>query len=124
MNELRIKRAYLPAEPSDGYRILIDRLWPRGLSKEKIAIDEWAKAAAPSAELRKWFGHKEENLEEFARCYREELDANPAAIGFANHCGELLRESDVTLVYGARSATCNHAVILREWIIKCCEEIR
>ena len=63
-------------------------------------------------------------LEEFARRYREELDANPAAIGFANHCGELLRESDVTLVYGARSATCNHAVILREWIIKRCEEIR
>ena len=60
MYELRIKRAYLPAEPADGHRILIDRLWPRGLSKEAAAIDEWAKEVTPSTALRQWFGHKED----------------------------------------------------------------
>ena len=104
MYELRIKRAYLPAEPADGHRILIDRLWPRGLSKEAAAIDEWAKEVTPSTALRQWFGHKEENFEEFAHRYREELDGNPAA-------------TDFSLIYGARSTTCNHARVLREWIL-------
>ncbi len=116
--KLKIKRIYLPAEEDDGYRILIDRLWPRGVSKTNAGIDEWAKEVTPSTELRKWFGHKEENFEEFQRQYIAELDANPDATSFANHCKELLAEGNVTLLYGARSATCNHAVILRDWIIK------
>ena len=117
MYELRIKRAYLPAEPADGHRILIDRLWPRGLSKEAAAIDEWAKEVTPSTALRQWFGHKEENFEEFAHRYREEQDGNPVATDFARHCHELLQQGNVSLIYGARSTTCNHARVLREWIL-------
>ena len=114
---LKTKRIYLPAEEGDGYRILIDRLWPRGVSKTDADIDEWAKEVTPSTELRKWFGHKEENFEEFQLQYLAELDANPDAVIFAKHCRDLLTEGNVTLLYGARSATCNHAVILRDWIL-------
>ncbi|MGI6242175.1 MAG: DUF488 domain-containing protein [Prevotella sp.] len=117
MNELKIKRVYLAPEEGDGYRILIDRLWPRGLSKEKADVDEWNKAVTPSTELRKWFGHKEENYEEFAVRYRGELDDNPEALPFAKHIKELLQDDDVTLVYGAKSTTCNHAIILRDWVM-------
>lgn len=115
--KLKIKRIYLPTEEDDGYRILIDRLWSRGISKVAADVDEWAKEVTPSTELRKWFEHKEENFEDFQRKYIAELDANPDAANFANHCKELLAEGNVTLLYGARSATCNHAVILREWIL-------
>ncbi len=118
MGTLNIKRAYIDAKPEDGYRILIDRLWPRGVTKEMAAIDEWAKEITPSTELRKWFGHKEENFDKFQDQYLEELDANPEAETFAKHCKELLTHGNVTLVYGARSATCNHAVILRDWILR------
>lgn len=114
---LKTKRIYLPVEEDDGYRILIDRLWARGVSKAAANVDEWAKEVPPSSELRKWFGHKEENFEEFQHQYIAELDANPDAVRFANHCKELLADGNVTLLYGARSATCNHAVILRDWII-------
>ena len=117
MMQLKVKRIYLPAEEDDGYRILIDRLWPRGVSKINAGIDEWAKEVTPSTELRKWFGHKDENFEEFRQQYIVELDANPDAAHFAKHCRYLLTECNVTLLYGARSATCNHAVILREWIL-------
>ena len=115
--KLKIKRIYIPAEEDDGYRILIDRLWPRGVSKTNAGIDEWAKEVTPSTELRKWFGHKDENFEEFRRLYIAELESNPDAARFAKHCKELLSDGNVTLLYGARSATCNHAVILRDWII-------
>lgn len=117
MNKLRIKRVYLPADEEDGYRILIDRLWPRGVSKEKAQIDEWCKDVTPTPDLRKWFGHKEENYTEFADKYRAELNGNPAAPEFAARCRELLKEGNVTLLYGAKSPTCNHAVILRDWIL-------
>ncbi|MBQ7421414.1 MAG: DUF488 domain-containing protein [Prevotella sp.] len=117
MNELKIKRAYLPAEPTDGYRILIDRLWPRGISKEKADIDEWAKEVTPTPQLRQWFGHKPENFEAFQRDYTAELDGNAEATLFASHCQQLLDRQNVTLLYGAKSPTCNHAVILRNWIL-------
>lgn len=116
MGTISIKRAYQTAEATDGYRILIDRLWPRGISKDAAAIDEWAKEIAPSSDLRKWFGHKEENFEEFKTRYVAELNVNTYARQFAKHCNDLLSGGNVTLVYGARSATCNHAVILRDWI--------
>lgn len=115
---LRIKRIYLPAQASDGYRILIDRLWPRGISRSAAEIDEWVKDVAPSTNLRKWFGHKEENFEVFRRRYELELDNNPSARKFALHCHELLKTGCVTLLFGARSLTCNHAVILRDWILR------
>lgn len=121
--KLKIKRIYIPAEEDDGYRILIDRLWPRGVSKTAADVDEWAKEVTPSTEFRKWFGHKDENFEEFRRQYIAELESNPDAVRFARHCKELLAEGNVTLLYGAHSATCNHAVILRDWIIKSkCDE--
>lgn len=118
MNDLKIKRVYDPAEPQDGCRILIDRLWPRGVSKERACIDEWNKAVTPTTELRRWFGHKEENYAEFADKYRAELDRNPDAEPFAKHVGELLRQGNVSLLYGAKSPTCNHAIILRDWILR------
>ncbi len=118
MNELRIKRVYSPAEESDGYRILIDRLWPRGIKKDDACLDEWNKAVTPTPALRKWFGHKEENFEKFYTQYRAELDANPEAAAFAEHVAQLLDKENVTLLYGAKSPTCNHALILRDWILE------
>ena len=117
MNELKIKRVYLAADDGDGYRILIDRLWPRGLSKEKAGVDEWNKLVTPSTNLRKWFGHQEENYEEFAVRYRIELDGNPDGLSFAEHIRKLLRDGDVTLLYGAKNESCNHAIILRDWLM-------
>ena len=117
--QLKTKRIYLAATDDDGYRILIDRLWPRGVAKAAAQVDEWAKEVTPSTELRKWFGHKEENLGEFRRKYIAELDQNPQAQEFARHSKELMADGTVTLLYGARSATCNHAVILRDWILQC-----
>ncbi|MGI6073245.1 MAG: DUF488 domain-containing protein [Fermentimonas sp.] len=117
MNTLNVKRIYADREESDGYRILIDRIWPRGIKKEVAALDEWAKQVAPSSELRKWFGHKEENFERFKERYELELDNNPEATALAQHCSELLTKKNVTLLYGARSATCNNAIILRDWLL-------
>jgi uncharacterized protein YeaO (DUF488 family) len=116
-NSLKVKRVYSSAEEADGYRILIDRLWPRGISKAKAMIDEWNKTIAPSTELRKWFAHKEENYAVFANEYRKELDASSNAALFAKHVGKILTQSPVTLLYGAKSESCNHAIILRDWIL-------
>jgi uncharacterized protein YeaO (DUF488 family) len=106
---IRIKRVYEPQARSDGRRILVDRLWPRGLSKKDAAVDEWMKDIAPSAELRRWFGHDPRRWPEFKRRYRHELRAH----------GELLRSitarasrGTVTLVYGARDEAHNDAVVL------------
>ena len=117
MNELEIKRIYLAAKESDGYRILIERLWPRGIKKENAMLDEWNKAIAPTPELRKWFDHKEEKFTEFDQQYRDELNHNPEALAFAQHVQELLKRGNVTLLYGAKVPTCNHAIILRNWIM-------
>jgi hypothetical protein len=117
MNELRIKRIYLSPEEDDGYRLLIDRLWPRGISKVKASLDEWDKTVAPSTELREWFGHKEENFPEFERKYRIELDNNPDAANFAQHVKKLLKTGNVTLLYGAKDETCNQAVVLKIWVL-------
>jgi len=108
---VRLKRAYEPAERSDGYRVLIDRIWPRGVSKERAHLDEWARELAPSSELRRWFGHDPAKFEEFRRRYRDELAAQ----------GEKLRElrgrarkGTLTLVYSARDVEHNDAVVLAE----------
>lgn len=106
MSSIAIKRAYEPPSARDGTRILVDRLWPRGLSRAKAALDGWNKDVAPSPGLRKWFGHKPERFEEFAKRYRAELRHNPAL-------DELKRlKGKVTLVYGARDPAINHAVVL------------
>jgi len=106
VRSVAIKRAYDRASPDDGTRILVDRLWPRGLSKAKAALDGWNKDVAPSPRLRKWFGHKPERFAEFARRYRAELKHNPALDELRAQKGK------VTLVYGARDPAINHAVVL------------
>lgn len=118
MNELTVKRIFESAESADGYRVLIDRLWPRGVAKAAAKLDEWNKDVAPTGSLRIWFGHKPENFPLFKERYMAELDANPAAKEFAARCNKLLQSQNVTLLYGARDPQCNHAVILREWLSK------
>ena len=108
---MKIKRAYAPAEESDGYRILVDRLWPRGISKEKAQIDLWLKSVAPSNELRKWFGNDPEKFPEFEQRYRAEL----AESGALDELRAVLREHpDATLLFAAHDEEHNNAVVLKE----------
>ena len=116
MNELRCKRIYKASEETDGFRILVDRLWPRGISKESAAIDLWAKEIAPSNELRKWFSHDSARYDEFKQCYRQELDGNPASSEFADLCIQKIQDNNVTLMYAAKNEQYNHAVVLIEWL--------
>ena len=109
-SHLRLKRAYEPAEADDGVRILIDRLWPRGVSKAKAALDNWVKEVAPSTELRKWFGHDPARWEEFQRRYRTELDEQSAVL---DRIRALAKAHVVTLVYSAHDEQHNDAVVLR-----------
>ena len=109
--DVRLKRAYEPAEPVDGYRVLVDRLWPRGVSKERAHLDEWARDLAPSAELRTWFGHDPEKWEQFERRYRAELAAHGEKL---DELRRRAREGALTLVYGARDEEHNDAVVLAE----------
>lgn len=113
---LQIKRIYDPAEAGDGLRLLVDRLWPRGISKERARLDGWEKELAPSAGLRKWFGHKAENFEQFAVFYRAELDASPEAQEAARKVRDKSREGMVTLLYGAKDPNINHAVLLKAYL--------
>jgi uncharacterized protein YeaO (DUF488 family) len=108
---VRIKRVYEPASRRDGYRVLIDRVWPRGVSKEDAALDEWARVLAPSSELRKWFGHKPERFEEFRRRYRDELVGQEDQIKALRNRA---RKGTVTLLFGARDTEHNNAVVLAE----------
>ena len=108
---LRLKRAYEPAAPDDGVRILIDRLWPRGVSKAEAALDDPMKEIAPSTELRQWFGHDPERWVSFAARYRGELARCPDLLRLLD---ELRRRGRVTLLYGARDEARNNAVVLRD----------
>jgi len=112
MSAIKIKRVYEKAE-KDEYRILVDRLWPRGLTKERAAIDLWLKEIAPSSELRKWFGHDPEKFLEFHARYVEELAQNPAVATLSNL---LTQHKNVALVYAAKSEDINHAVVLKEFM--------
>jgi uncharacterized protein YeaO (DUF488 family) len=109
--DIRLKRAYDPPSAEDGVRVLVDRLWPRGLRKADAAIDRWLKDIAPSTELRRWFGHDPSRWEEFQRRYRHELSVHPELL---NELRETARGGTVTLVYAARDTLHNEAVILRE----------
>jgi uncharacterized protein YeaO (DUF488 family) len=106
-----LKRAYERSSPDDGMRVLVDRLWPRGLSKEQLAVDFWLKDAAPSDTLRRWYGHEPRRWESFAEKYRAELAQRADLLLLLD---ELRRRGRVTLIYGARDATRNNAVVLRE----------
>ncbi|HUA24273.1 MAG TPA: DUF488 domain-containing protein [Steroidobacteraceae bacterium] len=112
--EVTIKRAYEPPSPDDGTRILVDRLWPRGVKKSNAGISQWMKEIAPSNELRKWFGHDPARWEEFRRRYKAELTAKRELVG---RLRELSREGPLTLVYSAHDAAHNQAVVLRELLL-------
>ena len=114
--KLLLKRAYAEAENADGFRVLVDRLWPRGVSKVEADLDLWDKDIAPSPELREWFGHKAENFAEFKRKYVAELKKNTAAV--ENFKALMKKHPVITLVYGAKDAAINHAVVLREFLEK------
>ncbi|HEX4370081.1 MAG TPA: DUF488 domain-containing protein [Rhizomicrobium sp.] len=109
---IAIKRVYDPPEPSDGFRVLVDRLWPRGLTKEKAALDLWAKDIAPSTELRGEFNHQPEKFAEFKKHYRLELSKNPVLAAFRKE----LKRPKVTLLFGARDPKINHAAVLAEYL--------
>ena len=106
-----LKRAYERPSPDDGMRVLVDRLWPRGLRKEQLAIDFWLKDAAPSDALRRWYGHTPRRWEPFAAKYRAELAQRTDLLRLLD---ELRRRGRVTLLYGARDTARNNAVVLRE----------
>jgi len=113
MNEIKLKRAYDTASPQDGYRVLVDRIWPRGVSKEKASVDEWPKEAAPSNELRKWFHAHRSQWDEFKRRYRAELDAHRQTL---ESLAARLADGPVTLVYSSRNTEQNNAVVLKEYL--------
>jgi len=108
-----MKRAYEAPAAADGKRILIDRLWPRGLSKEKARIDLWMKEIAPSTELRKWFGHDPEKWKEFQTRYKKELAANAELV---NSIRKMAKAETVTLVYSAKDEAHNDAVVLLKYL--------
>lgn len=110
---MHIKRIYEESSGEDGYRVLVDRIWPRGVSKQKAGLDEWLKDVAPSTELRQWFNHEEPKWPEFQRRYRSELESNPAVDALRS----ILSEHDaVTLLYSARNEEENQAVVLRDFL--------
>ena len=111
--ELKIKRVYEKPEKEDGKRILVDRLWPRGLTKEKASIDLWLKDIAPTTELRKWFGHDPDKWKEFQKRYRQELTKNKEQVSILY---EQLKKRVVTLVYSAKDEKHNEALVLKEWL--------
>jgi uncharacterized protein YeaO (DUF488 family) len=110
---LHTKRVYESVSADDGYRVLVDRLWPRGIAKDEAKIDLWLKDIAPSSGLREWFGHKPERFAEFARCYKAELEANPA---LAQLKEVITRHETVTLLYGARDEQHNQAIVLAAYL--------
>ncbi len=109
--DVRLKRAYEPASARDGYRVLIDRLWPRGISKKQAKLDEWAKELAPSSQLREWFGHEPSRFPEFRRRYINELRADAPRL---KELRRRARMSTLTLVYSAHDSEHNDAVVLAE----------
>jgi uncharacterized protein YeaO (DUF488 family) len=109
--DIRLKRAYDPAVSSDGYRVLIDRLWPRGVSRERAKLDEWERKLPPSTKLRQWFGHEPARFEEFRRRYIEELRSQRPRL---TELRRRARNGTLTLVYSARDAEHNDAVVLAE----------
>lgn len=111
--KIQIKRIYEKPNLEDGFRILVDRLWPRGLTKEKAAVDLWLKEIAPSTELRKWFGHDPEKWKEFQKKYLKELKENKEAVAVLK---EHLTKEPVTLLYGAKDEGHNEALVLKGFI--------
>jgi uncharacterized protein YeaO (DUF488 family) len=114
VGSIEIKRVYEPRSRGDGERILVDRLWPRGLRKTDAAVDRWQKDIAPTPSLRTWFGHRADRFGEFKRRYREQLRSNPAVTEIL----EAIGDRKATLLYAARDTAVNHAVVLAEFLKK------
>ncbi|MFT9332511.1 MAG: DUF488 domain-containing protein [Acetobacter persici] len=110
---IQVRRVYDAPSPTDGTRVLVDRLWPRGVSKERAALDLWLKDIAPSTALREWFGHDPARWEGFCQRYRAELDANPACV---EQLETLARKGPMTLLFGARNTEQNEAVVLAAYL--------
>jgi uncharacterized protein YeaO (DUF488 family) len=108
---VQVKRIYEPAASDDGYRLLIDRMWPRGVSRERAALDEWARELAPSDELRRWYGHASDRFGEFARRYRGELATRPDELRILR---ERSRRGTLTLVFSARDSAHSNAAVLAD----------
>ena len=115
MAKIRLKRVYEPPSKEDGKRILVERLWPRGLSKEKAALDHWLKEVAPSPELRRWYDHRPERWPEFQERYKAELEARPEPLQALRR---LCAEGPVTFVFAARDEARNSAVVLQKLLSK------
>ena len=115
MLPVTIKRIYEKASENDGYRVLVDRLWPRGISKEEAKLDEWIKEIAPSTELRKWFDHQKERFPEFAKRYEEGLNIKNDDIERLRRIAE---QQQVTLIYSAKNIHFNQAVVLCDYLNK------
>jgi uncharacterized protein YeaO (DUF488 family) len=111
---IKLKRVYAEPSPTDGTRILVDRLWPRGLTKEKARVDLWLKEVAPSNELRKWFSHDPAKWPEFKTRYRAELKQNPEAVAELKHAAK----GTTTLLFGAKDEEHNEAIVLKELLDK------
>lgn len=120
-SHIRLKRAYEPADAGDGVRLLVDRLWPRGVSKERAALDDWLKDIAPSTELRQWFGHDPDRWPEFQRRYRAELREHAEEL---SRIRAMARTHTVTLVYSAHDEEHNDAVVLRDVLLRKAETSR
>jgi|SRR5690554_2649851 len=115
MATVEIKRIYEAPSKNDGYRVLVDRIWPRGVSKEEAKLDVWIKEIAPSTELRKWFDHKPERFEKFKAKYRDELNSKD---GELNKLRAIMKSKKLTLLYGAKNEEINQAVVLKELLTR------
>lgn len=113
-DNVKLKRVYEPRTPEDGTRILVERLWPRGIKKEQAEIDRWAKDIAPSTELRKWFGHDSDRWQEFRRRYAEEVSRHPDEL---SKLRAMAKEGPVTLVFSGHDEAHNNAIVLRDLLL-------
>ncbi|GLB47434.1 hypothetical protein WR164_14130 [Philodulcilactobacillus myokoensis] len=113
---LKIERIYNKPFDLDGYRILVDRMWARGISKSDAKLDQWAKDITPSPDLRKWFNHDDDKFKEFSQNYMQELEQNQDAPKFANLVQDKLKDENVILLYGAKNTKCSHAIVLRHYL--------
>lgn len=113
---LKLERIYTKPADLDGYRLLVDRLWPRGISKVNAHLDDWVKEIGPSTELRRWFNHDVEKYPEFVKKYRAELDANPITADFITQVATQLKTTNVILLFGAKDEQHNQAVVLKSYL--------
>jgi len=115
--QLKLERIYTKPADLDGYRLLVDRLWPRGVSKINAHLDDWVKDIGPSTELRKWFNHEPEKYPEFVKRYQEELKVNKLTPILMAKIADWLKETNVILLYGAKDEQHNQAVVLRDYLV-------